>query len=102
MPKIRQHLKRLRHDTSEPIIALEASKFLKEITAVDTGNARNKTKASGRSVFLNYPYAGELIRGKSVKRQSWVVGKYETRADNKDYLNRVARFIENYVRTRFK
>ena len=37
----------------------------KRLTPIDTGNARNRTRLSGKSIFAEYPYAERLDNGYS-------------------------------------
>jgi hypothetical protein len=41
----------------------EAYQFFKDITPIDTGNARRNTVKAGNSINANYPYAERLDKG---------------------------------------
>ena len=42
-----------------------AHKYFREITPIDTGNARRKTKRRGHVIVANYKYATQLDKGRS-------------------------------------
>ena len=47
----------------------EAYKEFVNNTPVRTGNARKKTKISGKTIDANYPYAGVLDKGRHMTRR---------------------------------
>lgn len=63
LPNLNRHLARMR--ALEKSLPKDGHKYFQSITPIDTGNARNKTKQSSKSILGNYDYVNKLNEGYS-------------------------------------
>lgn len=61
---MKARLKKVRKELDSNNLAKVAHTYFKDITPVDTGNAKNNTKLQGDTINADYPYAGVLDKGR--------------------------------------
>jgi hypothetical protein len=64
MNNMKARLGKIKKELDSKNLAKVAHKFFKDITPIDTGNARNKTKLESDTINADYPYAGVLDKGR--------------------------------------
>jgi len=68
----------------------KSGKFFKEVTPIDTGNARKKTRTVSNTIKAEYPYAGRLDEGWS---------KQAPKGMSQPTLDEMDEIIEDFVRS---
>lgn len=63
--EINKRIQQLTSNLSSQQLATRAYDFFKNITPIDTGNAKKSTKLKGDEIQANYPYAQRLDQGYS-------------------------------------